>query len=210
MSEKLIEKSCSDFTEALASRAPVPGGGGAAALTGALGVALCSMAGNLILGRKKYAAVEADVQNMVAEGENVRSRLLELVDEDAAAFEPLAKAYSIPKEDPNRDETLEAVTRSACAAPLEMMRCCCRAIGLLEEMLDKGSAMLISDVGCGALCCVAALESASLNVYVNTRTLKDRAEAAKLETEADGMLQAYGSRAERIAREVTRRLLRKE
>lgn len=210
MSEKLIEQSCSNFTEALASRAPVPGGGGAAALTGALGVALCSMAGNLTLGRKKYAAVEADIQNLVAEGETVRSRLLELVDEDAALFEPLAKAYSTPKEDPNRDKTLEAVTRSACTAPLEIMRYCCRAIGLLEEMLDKGSTMLISDVGCGALCCAAALESASLNVYVNTRTLKDRAEAAKLESEADGMLHTYGGRAERIAREVTRRLLRRE
>lgn len=210
MSEKLIEKSCSDFTEALASRAPVPGGGGAAALTGALGAALCSMAGNLTLGRKKYAAVEADIQKLVAEGDAVRSRLLELVDEDAAVFEPLAKAYSIPKGSPDRDETLETVTLGACAAPLEMMRCCCRAIGLLEEMLDKGSAMLISDVGCGALCCAAALESAGLNVFVNTRTLKDRAEAVKLEAEADGMLHTYGGRAERIAQEVTRRLLRKE
>lgn len=210
MSENLIELSCSDFTAALSSRAPVPGGGGAAALAGALGTALCSMAGNLTLGRKKYAAVETDIRSLVAEGEAVRVRLLELVDEDAAAFEPLSKAYSIAKDDPNRDKTLEMVTRGACTAPLEIMKCCCRAIGLLEEMLDKGSAMLVSDVGCGALCCAAALKSAGLNVFVNTRTLKDRAEAAKLEAEADEMLRVYGDRAERIAREVTRRLRGKE
>jgi len=206
MSERLVDRSCEDFARMLASNAPVPGGGGAAALVGAFGAALCSMAGNLTLGRKKYAAVEDDIRKLLAEGETVRSRLLELADEDAAAFEPLSRAYSIPKDEPGRAETLEAATLRACAAPLEMMRCCCRAIDLLAEMLNKGSVLLVSDVGCGAICCRAALESAALNIFVNTKTLKNRAEAESLDADADEMLQTYGARAGRVAEEVTRRL----
>ena len=124
--------------------------------------ALPAMVGNLTVGRKKYAAVEEDVKIMLAKAERIQLRLLQLVDEDASAFEPLSKAYAIPKDDPSRAQLLEEVTSSACKAPLEMMRYCCQAIALLEEMMDKGSVTLVSDVGCGALCCKAALESASM------------------------------------------------
>jgi formiminotetrahydrofolate cyclodeaminase len=206
MSEKIIDKSCVEFTQVLSSKAPVPGGGGVSALVGAFGAALCSMAGNLTLGRKKYAAVEDDIRRMLVEGAELQRRLLELVDEDALAFEPLSRAYSIPKEDPTRSEVLERVTVGACQAPLEMMRCCCRAIELLEEMKEKGSVMLISDVGCGAICCRAALESASLNIFINTKTLTNRETAAALEGEADTMLSTYLPRAENVAQEVTDRL----
>ena len=206
MSEKLIHKSCEDFSLVLASRAAVPGGGGAAALVGAFGTALCSMAGNLTLGRKKYAAVEDDVRRMLAEGEAVQQRLLELVDEDAMAFEPLSKAYSIPKDDPNREAVMLKVTVDACQAPLAIMEQTCKAIELLEEMLVKGSALLVSDVGCGAMLCRAALESASLNIFINTKTLSDREIAAELDRKADDMLNTYIPRAEAVAREVTARL----
>lgn len=206
MAEKLMDKSCADFTAVLASRAPVPGGGGAAALVGALGTALCSMAGNLTLGKKKYAAAEEDIRRLLAEGESVRRRLLELADMDAAAFEPLSWAYSIPKDDPSRAEVLEAATLAACRPPMEMLEQTCRAVELLEEMLEKGSVMMVSDVGCGAACCRAALESAGLNVFINTRTLTDRNTARRLEEHADRLLADYLPRAERITKEVTRRL----
>ena len=206
MSEKMIEKSCADFAAVLASKAPVPGGGGAAALVGALGTALCSMVGNLTVGRKKYAQYEADVKRMLEKGAAVQERLLDLVDKDAEAFEPLSKAYSIPKDDPKHDETLEAATKVACEAPVEMMKACCEAIELLEEMLEKGSVTLVSDVGCGALCCAAALESASMNIFVNTKTLLDREAAAKLDDQADAMLREYMPRARKVADEVNRRL----
>lgn len=206
MSEKMIEKSCADFAAVLASKAPVPGGGGAAALVGALGTALCSMVGNLTVGRKKYAQYEADVKRMLEKGAAVQERLLDLVDKDAEAFEPLSKAYSIPKDDPKHDETLEAATKFACEAPVEMMKACCEAIELLEEMLEKGNVTLISDVGCGALCCAAALESASMNIFVNTKTLLDREAAAKLDDQADAMLREYMPRARKVADEVNRRL----
>ena len=206
MSEKMIEKSYADFAAVLASKAPVPGGGGAAALVGALGTALCSMVGNLTVGRKKYAQYEADVKRMLEKGAAVQERLLDLVDKDAEAFEPLSKAYSIPKDDPKHDETLEAATKFACEAPVEMMKACCEAIELLEEMLEKGSVTLVSDVGCGALCCAAALESASMNIFVNTKTLLDREAAAKLDDQADAMLREYMPRARKVADEVNRRL----
>lgn len=206
MREKFIERSCADFTAVLASREPVPGGGGAAALVGALGTALCSMVGNLTVGRKKYAAVEADVRAVLKRADALQARLLGLVDQDAEAFEPLSRAYSLPKDDPERNTTLESVTRLACQAPLEMMRAVCEAIELLEEMLDKGSVTLVSDVGCGALCCAAALESAGMNVFVNTKTMRGREEAARLDAQADTLLAEYIPRARRVADEVNRRL----
>ena len=143
---------------------------------------------------------------MLADGETVRKKLLELVDADAENFAPLAAAYSIPKDDPTRAEVLEKVTIAACGAPMEMMRWTCKAVDLLAEMLDKGSVTLVSDVGCGALCCKAALDSASMNVFVNTKTLQNRAEAEKLESEADEMLRTYGAKAQQVADEVMRRL----
>ena len=209
MNYKFADMSCVGFSEILASREPVPGGGGASALVGALGVALCSMVGNLTVGRKKYAEYENDLKAILIEGEGVRKKLLELIDEDAKAFDPLAKAYSIPKDDPQRHEIMEKVLTDACIAPLEMMRCCCRAIELLEEMLDKGSVTLVSDVGCGALFSKAALSGASLNIFINSASLSDREKAKAIEREADAMLEKYIPRAEAVAKEVEARI-RKE
>lgn len=200
------DKTVSEFVQVLASRAPVPGGGGAAALTGALGVALGAMVGNLTVGRKRYAAVEEDVRAMLGRAQELQNHLLELIDRDAACFEPLSRAYGIPREVPGRTEALEAATRGACDAPLEIMRCCCAAIELLEEMLEKGSVTLISDIGCGALCCKAALESAALNVFVNTRALADREEAKGLECEVHTMLEQSSPKAEAVANKVLCRL----
>lgn len=199
---KLMDESGAEFAADLAAKKSVPGGGGAAAYVGALAAALCSMVGNFTAGKKRYAAYEGDVQRMMAEAEKVRIRLVELVDEDAAAFYPLSKAYAIPKEDPSRAEVLERETKNACQGPVEMMRQICRAIELLEEMGEKGSRMLLSDVGCGALFARAALEAASLNVFVNTKSLKDRAYAESLEAECDKMLAEYCPRAEAVEAKV--------
>ena len=200
--ERLTDKSCASFAEVLAAKESVPGGGGAAALVGALGVALGSMVGNFTTGKKRYADVEDDIQRMLADGEAIRTRLIELVEEDAEAFYPLSQAYGIPKEDPSRAEVLEAATKNACVAPLEMMRQIAKAIELLEEMGEKGSKMLLSDVGCGALLCRAALEAASLNVFVNTKTLNERTLAYAMEAECDALLAVYGPRAEACAAKV--------
>ena len=187
--EKLTERSCVDFAEVLASKASVPGGGGAAALVGAVGVALCSMVGNFTTGKKKYAQYEEDIQRMLAEGEELRLKLLDLVEADAAAFEPLSKAYAYPKEDPTRDEVLEEATMNALKAPIEMVETLAKVIALLEEMQVKGSKMLISDVGCGALFAGAAMEAAAMNVFVNTKSLKNRDVATKINNHMDELLE---------------------
>ncbi len=199
MTNRLTDLSCEAFAASLAAKEPVPGGGGAAALVGALGAALCSMVGNYTTGKARFAAVEGDVQRMLAEAQTVRLRLLELVQEDADAFAPLSQAYAIPSDDPTRAEVLEKATKGACVAPLEMMRQICHAIELLEEMGEKGSKMLYSDIGCGALLCRAALEAASMNVFVNTKTLADRAFAQTTEAVCSEMLGEYLPRAEACA-----------
>lgn len=206
MPESLTGKSCTGFVQALASREPVPGGGGAAALAGALGAALCSMAGNFSVKREIEISRQKELEFILTQCEGIQNRLLKLIEEDAAGFAPLAKAYAIPKTDPERSQKLEAATRTACQAPLHMMHACCEAIELLAHMLELSSQPLISDVGCGAILCRAALESASLNVYVNTRTLQDRAAAEQLENETNQLLSQYCRIADEVIRTVFCRL----
>ncbi len=206
MAEPLTNLSCTDFAAVLAAKESVPGGGGAAALVGALGTALCSMVGNFTTGKKTYAAVEDDVQRMLADAEAVRLRLIDLVADDAEAFFPLSQAYGIPKDDPTRPEVLEAATKNACKAPYEMMVEISKSIELLEEMGAKGSKMLISDVGCGALFARAALEAASMNVFVNTKSYKDTDWAPELEAKCDALLSEYIPRAEACASAVMSRI----
>lgn len=195
--------SCTDFAQALAAKTSVPGGGGAAALVGALSAALCSMVGQFTAGKKKYAAYEADIQRILSEAEQLRSRLLGLVDADAAGFEPLARAYAIPREDPSRDRVMEQATVNACAAPMEMLFCCCDVLRLLEELLEKGSRLLLADVGCGTCLCRAAMECAAMSVFVNTGTLKNRETAAEMERRVDDALRTYLPLADKIAASVT-------
>ena len=192
------DQTCGAFLDALASKAPTPGGGGASALAGALGAALCTMVGNYTVGKKKYADVEEDVKTLMVKAEDIRARLLAQVDADAAAFEPLSRAYAIPKDDPTRGEVMEQCLRDAAAAPMAILRLCCQAIDLHREMLDKGSVMMLSDVGTGAALCRGALHGAALNVKVNTKSMADRAYAAGLDTEADGLVEKYTGLADEI------------
>ena len=192
------DQTCGAFLDALASRAPTPGGGGASALAGALGAALCTMVGNYTVGKKKYAAVEEDVKALMARAEDIRGRLLAQVDADAAAFEPLSRAYAIPKDDPDREKVMEQCLRDAAAAPMEILRLSCEAIDLHREMLDKGSVMMLSDVGTGAVLCWGALYGAWLNVKVNTKSMADRAYAGAMNAEADQLVNQYRKIAEQV------------
>ena len=200
------QQSCGAFLDALASKAPVPGGGGASALVGALGTALCTMVGNYTVGKKKYADVEEDVKVLMAKAEEIRARLLSLVDADAAAFEPLSKAYAIPKDDPNREEVMEKCLRDAAATPMEILRLSCQAIDPHREMLDKGSVIMLSDVGTGVIFCQSALYGAALNVKVNTRSMTDRAFAQAMDKEADALVDQYGTIARQVYNVVMGRL----
>jgi len=195
-----------EFTGELASASPAPGGGGAAALAGAIGASLCSMAAGLTIGKKKYAASEDEMKGIVSSCEGLRGRFLALIDRDAECFLPLAEAYSIPQDDPDREEKLFRASMSACSAALEMIDCCCSTADLLEKVLKSGSRMLISDVGCGALSIRTALESAALNVFVNTKAYRGREEADEIEARVRNALDQYLKKAEAISSEVMRQL----
>ena len=174
------EKTLTAFTEELASKAPVPGGGGAAALTAAVGVSLADMVGELTVGKKTYADVEEEMRSCMEKAQALRKALLEQIDGDAEAFAPLAKAYGIPKEDPERDAVMEEALKTACAVPMDIMRKCCEAIDLTETFAAKGSRLAVSDAGCAAVSLKASLQAASLNVFINTKAMKDRAYAEDL------------------------------
>ena len=204
--DSLYKLTCEDFSKELFSKAPVPGGGGAAAYIGALGVSLGAMAVNLTRGKKKFLPFEPEYEQMLTDAELYRKRLLQLIDKDAAAFEPLSKAYSMPKDDPDYAATMRTVTIEAAKAPLEMMRYCALSIDLISRILEKCSKLMISDAGCAAIAAKAALECASLNVFVNTRTLKCDEEADRMAKEAEDLLAEYAPKAQETANEVFARL----
>ena len=191
-------ESCRKFVEVLASNAPAPGGGGAAALVGALGTALGNMVGSLTVGKKKYADVEAEIIALKAECDALQTELLNQVEADDKGFVPLAKAYGIPKDDPNRDAILEDATITACQVPMHIMELCCKSLDAIAVFAAKGSRLAVSDAGCGAVCVKAALQAASLNVFINTKSLKNREVAEEMNAKCLGMLDKYGKLADEI------------
>ncbi|MBQ3277367.1 MAG: cyclodeaminase/cyclohydrolase family protein [Oscillospiraceae bacterium] len=201
----MLDKSVTEFTELLASKAPVPGGGGASALVGAIGIALGDMVGELTVGKKKYADVEEDVKALMAKAQDLRVRLLACVNKDAEAFEPLSRAYGIPKDDPSRDGIMEKCLRDAAAAPLEILDLCCEVIELQREFADKGSVLAVSDAATGVVFCWSAMYGAAVNVKVNTKAMKDRAYADKLNAHVDEQMAKYWPIAEKVYEDVYRR-----
>lgn len=200
------EKTIIEFMDELASSAPVPGGGGASALVGAVGVSLGDMVGELTTGKKKYADVEEDIRRLMAEAKAVKDEFLRLIDADAEAFAPLAKAYGIPKDDPDREGIMEEALKNGAAVPMDIMRTCGKALDIIAEFAAKGSRLAISDAGCAATCCKAALKAASLNVFINTKSMKDREHADSLNAEADELLNKYNKLADEIFDSVAGRL----
>ena len=206
----MTEMSCNDFVKELSSKAPVPGGGGASAMVGALGAALGSMVGQLTVGKKKYADVEDEIKSLMIKTEKLQQELLELVEKDAEVFAPLAKAYGMPKETEaekaDKERVMAVVLKDACSVPLEIMKKCCQAIDLHEEYAAKGSTLAISDAGVGVIFCKSALQGASLNVFINTNSMADEEYAQKINEEADQMLFEYTMKADEIYASVFSRL----
>lgn len=202
--------SCAEFVRVLASKEPVPGGGGAAALTGAVGMALGNMVGSLTLGKKKYAGVQEEITALKEKADRLQDKLLELVRRDAEVFAPLSRAYGLPKDTAEQKaekaRVMEAALREACSVPMEIMEQCCAAIELHREFAAKGTAIAISDVGCGVAMCKAALQAASLNVFINTRSMADRACAEEINQKADKLLAEYTAAADEIYTQVAARL----
>jgi len=174
----LSEKNCLSFLELLASKAPVPGGGGAAAMSGAIGMALANMVGNLTTGKKKFADVEDELQELLAQGYQVMKELTALVDRDAEVFAPLSRAYGLPKETPEqaayKAQVMEECSMAACSVPLEIMRKAYTGIKIHQRMGQIGTKLAISDIGCGVALLKAALISGRLNVLINLAAISNQ------------------------------------
>lgn len=162
------------FLEELSSSAPVPGGGGASALIGAIGCALCSMVANLTTGKKKYAQYQERIDDLLPFLEKMRVQLMEDIKMDADAFYPLSQAYSIPKDAPERDKIMEEALLTASNAPMKIVEDVSKLVPVLEELEIIGSRLAISDVAVAAAACSAALKGAVMNICINTKSMKNR------------------------------------
>ncbi len=182
------EKNIGEFLEVLSSKAPVPGGGGAPALAGALGTALGLMVGNLTVGKKKYAQVEAEVISMMERLTDMQRDMMRLADEDAKVFAPLADAYRLPagteEEKARKAEVMEEKLLAASLVPLEVMELAVEGLGILKELGIKGSVMAVSDVGVAVQFARTAVTGAVMNVYINTKSMADRERAGQINDRA--------------------------
>jgi formiminotetrahydrofolate cyclodeaminase len=203
---KLTERTCREFTDALSSKEAVPGGGGAAALVGALGVALNSMVANFSIGKKKFIDVEDKHRDILNRGYELKNELIDLIDRDAENFLPLSKAYGIKasteEEKANKEEVLQNALKVACSAPVNMVECIYESILLHQELVDISSKLIISDVGVGVQCLKAALFSAQLNVIININSIKDEEYTKEIREETEAMVEKGSKVADEVYKKV--------
>ena len=190
------------FLDDLASEAPTPGGGGAAALSGALGAALVSMVCNLTIGKKNYEAVSEDLKKTLARAEALRAELTKGIDEDVVAFNTLMGAYGLPRatdeEKAARSAAIQEALKVATLAPLHTCNTCYEVIALSKEAADKGNLNVISDAGVAVLAANAGLRSCALNVFINAKSIKDRDFAEKRLAEVNALLAKAAAETEAV------------
>jgi len=204
------ETTLEDFLSALASRAPTPGGGSAAALIGAMGAGLISMVCNVTLGKKGMEEAAAEMRAVCAESELLRMRLTSMIDADIAAFDGLMSAYRLPKgteaEKAQRAAAIQASLVAATQTPLDCARACADVIKLSRRAAQHGYSGVISDAGVGVLAAQTALRSAALNVQINAPLLADQAFAANASNELEDLLAAGARESEAVFALVRSRL----
>ena len=205
------EQVIQDFLDVLSSKEPVPGGGGASALCGAVGNALGQMVANLTVGKKKYAEAEPEVKEHLEKMVKLQAEFTALADDDAKVFAPLAKAYSLPSETEEQKaykaEVMETNLLAASAVPLQIMEKSMQMLTILDRLADIGSRMAVSDVGVAVQNTRAALLGAAMNVYINTKSMKDRNKAEELNNSANKMIEEGSRQADRIYDKVLKALI---
>lgn len=192
-----------EFIDQLSSKSPTPGGGGASALVGAIGVSLCSMVGNLTSGKKKYMEYQKDIEIILLRTGKSIERLLNLMQKDEEAFKPLSVAYGIPKDSPDRDEILEQALVDAASVPLDILREISDVIDIVELLAVEGSRLAVSDIGVAASALRCAMEGAAMNVYINTKLMKNREYADTINNEAAKILSDGIRRCDKIYQQIT-------
>lgn len=204
------EAQIKDYLEILSSKAPIPGGGGASALAGALGDSLGQMVVHLTLGKKKYAQAEQDMLEYESRLEALQREFLILADRDAEVFAPLAECYRLPssteEERAYKEKVMEKRLIQASYVPLEIMEKAVEMLGILKELSDKGSVMAVSDVGVGVQFARTAILGAVMNVYINTRSMKDRKRAEEMNREAERLTQEGTAFADSIYEKIVKQL----
>ena len=205
------KSSCEEFVDVLASKAPVPGGGGASALVGAIGIALGNMVGSLTVGKKKYADVEDTMQELLGKLKALQEDFLDLADQDAKVFAPLAAAYALPasteEEKQEKARIMEENLLAASLVPLHMMEKAMETLTFLEVLGEKGSRMAVSDVGVAVQFARTALTGAVMNVYINTKSMKNREKAEELNAKAKELIENGTRQADEIYAKVLEQLV---
>ena len=195
-----------EFLDVLSSKEPVPGGGGASALAGALGNALGQMVSNLTIGKKKYALVEDEIKELAERMKGIQGQFTQLADQDAKVFAPLAKCYSLPsdteEEKAYKAEVMEARLLDASLVPMEIMEKAAEMLEIMDILADKGSRMAVSDVGVGVQFIRTALLGAVMNVYINTKSMKNRENAEEMNEKAERLIREGTEAADRIYQKV--------
>ena len=167
---------------------------------GALGASLCGMVARYGATNPALADRADDLTHAFAQADELAQELVDLVAEDVRAYGQVSAAYGISREDPARPAAIQDALHVAAMPPYRIMDACGRALALLEDMADKGSRQLLSDVACGAVFCRAAMQGASLTLFANTTSMKDRARAEELEAACDELLDTWLPRADALAR----------
>lgn len=202
----MAEQNMQEFIKVLSSKAAVPGGGGACAYVAAAGMALGAMVANLTTGKKKYAQYQEEIEELLSKTEQLSKELMTYMDKDAESFEPLSKAYGLPKDTKEQQEykdvVMEKALKEASLTPVALMEKILDALKILERLSVVGRRLAISDVGAGVQLCKAALNGASLNVFINTKLMKDTETAEELNTRTDALLIEGNELADRIYEEV--------
>lgn len=187
----LTKLSCQEFLEKLASNAPTPGGGGGAAMAGALAVALTSMVGNLTVGKEKFAQYEAEVQELLTKAEALRMKMLALVNADAEVFNSFMAYYRLPKntdeEKQARNQAIQNAAKEAAEVPLRIAEACLEVMKLAERIAIIGNPGAITDAAVSSIMARAALRSAVYNVVVNLKLIKDEAYNQAMYAELEAM-----------------------
>jgi len=205
---RLVDLTLRAFSDDLASDAPVPGGGSAAAYAGVMGAALAAMVARIAAKKND----EESLREYISEVDNLRADFIRLVDDDSAAYARVAEAMKMPRasddEKKVRTERVQAALLAASRVPLEVAKTSRRLLDACERGIDKAPPAAVSDVGVGALMAEAALRGAAMNVMINLSSLKDRAQVKALSEDLDRAVEGAEAQRKRITDFVESRIAR--